>query len=141
MILPDVNVLVGAFRHDSAHHPLCRPWLDNVVLGEAPFGLSPLALSAVVRIATNPRAFKTASTLTDALGFCDDLLEQPHCVRIRPDDRHWTIFSRLVREAGARGNMVTDAWYAALAIEHGCTFITLDRDFGRFRGLDWRAPA
>jgi predicted nucleic acid-binding protein len=48
---------------------------------------------------------------------------------------------RLVDEVGARGNIVTDAWYAALAIEHGCTWISFDRDFARFPGLDWRAPA
>ena len=141
MILPDVNVLIGAFRRDNAHHAICRPWLDGVVRSEAQFGVSPLVLSAVVRITTNPRAFGVPSTTNDALGFGDDLLEQPHCVRINPGERHWQIFARLVREAGVRGATVTDAWYAALAIEHGCTWITFDRDFARFSGLDWRAPA
>jgi predicted nucleic acid-binding protein len=36
--------------------------------------------------------------------------------------------------------MVTDAWFAALALEHGCEWITLDRDFKRFPELRSRAP-
>jgi uncharacterized protein len=35
---------------------------------------------------------------------------------------------------------VTDAWLTALAIESGSQWITLDRDFARFPGLDWRVP-
>jgi len=141
MILPDVNVLIGAFRRDSVHHPICKPWLDGVVQGEARFGLSPLVLSAVVRVTTNPRAFTLPSTTDDALGFGNDLLGQPHCVPIAPGDRHWGIFSRLVRDARVRGPAVTEAWHAALAIEHGCTWITFDRDFARFPGLEWREPS
>jgi uncharacterized protein len=38
------------------------------------------------------------------------------------------------------GNLVQDAWFAALAIESGCEWITTDRDFARFDGLQWRAP-
>lgn len=140
MILPDVNVLIYAFRSDDNHHALCKPWLDDIANGDAPFGVSPLALSAVVRVVTNPRAFREPSTTGEALAFCNALLARPQCTRISPGERHWQIFSRLVREAGARGNTVTDAWYAALALEHGCTFITLDRDYARFPGLDWRAP-
>ena len=33
------------------------------------------------------------------------------------------------------------AWFAALAIEHGCEWVTLDRDFERFPGLRWRLLA
>ena len=29
---------------------------------------------------------------------------------------------------------------AALAIEHGCTWVTTDRDFARFPGLTWQHP-
>ena len=47
---------------------------------------------------------------------------------------------RLCREAGARGNLVPDAWFAALAIESGSDWITTDRDYARFPGLRWRHP-
>lgn len=140
MILADVNVLVGAFRRDAAHHEQCRRWLDGVVAGDARFGLSTLVLSAVVRVATNPRAFPATSTLEDAFGFCEDLLGQPNAQLVEPGERHWTIFQRLCIETVTRGRRVTDAWLAALAIEWDCEWITLDRDFTRFPGLKWRAP-
>jgi hypothetical protein len=141
VILADVNVLIASFREDSEFHPICRPWLDRVVSSRAPFGVSRLALAAVVRITTAPRPFDPPSSLEDAFGFCSDLLDQAHCVAIDPGDRHWSIFSRLCVETRTRSKKVTDAWYAALAIEHGCTWITFDRDYGRFPGLDWREPS
>src|SRR5208282_5163155 len=140
MILPDVNVLIYAFRKDVPQYPVCRKWLDGVVLGDERFGLSPLALAAVVRITTNPRSYPNPSSLGAAFGFCEDLLAQPHCQIIEPRERHWDIFKRLCVETNTRGNTVTDAWYAALAIEWGCEWITLDRDYARFPELRWRVP-
>ena len=141
MILPDVNVLIYAFRKDSARHEVCKPWLDMVVGGDAQFGLSPLVLSAVARIVTNPRIFRQPSPIDEVFAFCDNLLSQPHCEIVRSGSRHWAIFTRTCREAGVRGPRVADAWFAALAIEHGCTWITYDRDYARFPELEWRAPA
>lgn len=140
MILPDVNVLIYAFRRDVPEHALCRRWLDTVIFGEARFGISLLTLSALVRVTSNRRAYSNPSPLEDAFGFCDDLIAQPHCQIVEPGDRHWDIFKRLCIETNTRGTTVTDAWYAALAIEWGCEWITLDRDFARFPGLRWRAP-
>ena len=141
MILPDVNVLICAFRRDVPQHGLCRRWLNDVVSGDARFGISPMVLSAVVRITTNSRAFKVASPAREAFAFCDNLLGQPHCQVIEPGERHWQIFSLLCLETKTRGPRVTDAWFAALSIESGCEWITLDRDFARFPGLRWQEPA
>jgi toxin-antitoxin system PIN domain toxin len=140
VILPDVNVLIYAFRRDLTQHALCRPWLAEVVTGEAHFGLSPLVLSAVIRITSNPRAFKNPSAIDEAFGFCADLLEQPHCRIVEPGEGHWDIFKRLCIDTDTRGSRVSDAWFAALAMEWGCEWITLDRDFARFPGLKWRVP-
>ena len=140
MILPDVNVLIYAFRPEVPEHPRCRQWLQDVVDGDARFGISPLALAAVVRVTTNRRAYPTPSSLDDAFRFSDYLLGPPHCQIVEPGERHWDIFRRLCIETETRGPIVTDAWYAALAIESGCEWITLDRDFTRFPGLRWRLP-
>jgi len=140
MMLLDVNVLIYAFRKDVQQHALCNPWLTDVVAGDARFGLSPLVLNAVVRITTNPRAYREPSSLAEAFTFCDYLLGQPHCQIVEPGERHWDIFRRLCTETNTRGPRVTDAWFAALAIEGGCEWITLDRDFARFPGLKWRVP-
>lgn len=47
------------------------------------------------------------------------VLNQPHCRIVHPGPRHWDIFTRLCGQSGATGNLVADAWLAALAIESG----------------------
>ncbi|MEE8583358.1 MAG: type II toxin-antitoxin system VapC family toxin [Acidobacteriota bacterium] len=140
MVLADVNIWMNAFRPDCPEHQRCRGWLEAIVAGEARFGVSPQVLSSVVRILTNPKAFLIPDPIDEALGFCQAILDQPNCVQVRPGERHWQIFTRLCLKSGAKGNLVPDAWFAALAIEHGCTWLTLDRDFARFSGLNWTAP-
>lgn len=140
MILADVNVLLKAYRTDAEGHVRCRRWLNTVIEADAAFGVSRLILSAVVRIATNGRVYDPPSEPEHVLEFCDILQSQPHCVIVEPGERHWSIFSGLCRQLHIRAGLVTDAWFAALAIEHGCEWITLDRDFGRFPGLSWRLP-
>jgi hypothetical protein len=140
VILPDVNVLVQAFRADAADHQLCRRWLLEVVNGRSRFGMAHQVLSSVIRITTHPKIFIQPSGLEEVLRFCRILLELPHCVTVQPGARHWEIFSHLCLAADARGNLAADAWFAALAIEWGCDWITLDRDYARFPGLRWRLP-
>jgi len=137
VILPDVNVLIYAFRADDPSHRIARAWLNGIVRSDSRFALSKLALSAVVRITTDPRGHRNPATLSDAFGFCNDLLAQPHCEVIEPGDRHWGIFHTLCVETNTRGRVVTDAWYAALAIEWGCEWVTFDRDFARFPSLKY----
>ncbi|HWL84905.1 MAG TPA: type II toxin-antitoxin system VapC family toxin [Polyangiaceae bacterium] len=140
MILPDVNVLIYAHRAESPDHARYAAWLTGLVTSDQPFAVSELAASAVIRIATNPKAFQPASTLQEAFAFVDSMLEQPNCRRLRPGPDHWTIFQRLAGGAQARGKLVADAYHAALAMEYGCEFVTADSDFARFAGLRWRHP-
>jgi uncharacterized protein len=141
MILPDVNVLIYALRQDAPQHALCRPWLVKIVESEVRFALSPLSLSAVVRITTNPRSYREPTPIERAFAFCENLLGQPHCQIVEPGERHWAIFRQLCVDCDIRGPRVTDAWYAALAIEWGCEWVTFDRDYARFPGLKWQVPA
>ena len=140
MILPDVNVLIYAFRSDASQHARCRAWLDKVVAGDEAFGISPLSLAAVVRVTTNRRSYPVASALEEAFAFGEDLIAQPHCQLVTPGARHWDVFRNLCIDTETRGGDTTDAWYAALAIEWGCEWITLDREYARFPGLKWSAP-
>jgi hypothetical protein len=105
-----------------------------------PFGLSELVLSGFIRIVTHPRIYKVPTTLDDALRVVGRLRDQPNCVVVNPGARHWEIFIRLCRSVGAKGNLVPDAFLAALAIESGSEWITADRDYSRFPGLRWRHP-
>ena len=140
LILPDVNILVYAHRRDMQNHSAYRDWLESQVNAEAAFGLSDLVVSGFIRVVTHPKVFRTPTVLDDALAFASQLRRQPNRISVAPGDRHWEIFSRLCRSSGAKGNLVPDAWFAALAIEHGCEWITADRDYSRFEGLNWRHP-
>jgi toxin-antitoxin system PIN domain toxin len=141
VILPDVNVLIYAFRQDSRHHGVCKPWLEKVAGDDAQFGMSPLALATMARIVTNRRVFREPSAMEEAFAFCDALTTRANCEIVTPSRRHGEIFKRLCVEADVHGPLVADAWFAALAIERGCVWITYDRDFARFPGLEWRQPA
>ncbi len=141
MQLPDVNVLLGAFRDDLPHHGVCREWLRRAAVGGGPFGVAGVVLSGVVRISTNPRVFAVPTPIDEALAFAESVRRHPNCALLAPGPRHWEIFANLCRAARCRGNLVADAYLAALAIETGSEWITLDRDFARFPGLRWREPA
>ncbi|MDQ6622383.1 MAG: type II toxin-antitoxin system VapC family toxin [Verrucomicrobiota bacterium] len=140
MQLTDVNVLVNAFRPEAPHHVRYRAWLEQLIAGDQRYGMSELILSSVVRILTNRQIYARPDSIETALGFAELLKTQRLCVLIAPGPRHWQIFSRMCVEAKVRGAMVSDAYWAALAIEHGCEWITADRGFARFPGLRWRHP-
>lgn len=140
MILPDVNVLVYAHRPDTDRHDQYRAWLEEAVSGPAPFGLADLVLSGFLRVVTHPRVFREPSPQEEAMAFARALRDRPNRVPIEPGPRHWAIFVDLCGKAAARGNLVPDAYLAALAIEAGAEWITTDGDFRRFPGLETRHP-
>ncbi len=140
MILCDVNILVYAHRPESPRHEEFRSWLEGVVHEDSPFAMSELVFSAFVRVVTHPRVFRDPTPLPVALDFCSALRDRGNCRTLLPGPRHWDLFRLLCLTAGARGNLVADAYHASLAIEHGCEWITADRDFARFPGLHWRHP-
>jgi toxin-antitoxin system PIN domain toxin len=140
MILPDVNVLIYAHRSDAPDHARYRDWLEKAIGSEAAFGLADVVLSGFLRVITHPRIFNSPTPLDAAVAFAEELRALPNCVPVAPGPRHWPIFCRLCREAGARGNLVPDAFLAALAVESGSEWITTDRGFSRFPGLRWRHP-
>src|SRR5207245_1792000 len=140
MILPDVNVLVYAHRREIPEHERYAEWLTALGEDEERFGLATLTLSGFLRVVTNPRAFKDPTPLERALEFVTELRDRPQAVEILPGARHWSLFVGLCRQARARGNLIPDAYLAALAIEHGCEIATNDTDFARFPGLRWLHP-
>ncbi len=140
MILLDVNVLVYAHRTDAPGHARYRDWLESVINSDIAYGLSDLVLSGFLRIVTHPRVFKEPTQLETALSVVMEVRDRPNCVVVGPGERHWDIFTRLCRQSEARGNIVADAYLAALAMESGSEWITTDRDYARFPGLRWRHP-
>jgi len=141
MLLPDVNVLLYAHREDATpDHELYAKWMVGLATGPEPFALSILAFAGFARIATNPRIFRRPSTLDEVFAFTAELARRPGARVVGPGPDHLVIFERLCRESGASGKLVADAQHAAIAIEHGCTWVTTDSDFDRFPSLRWRHP-
>jgi len=140
VILCDVNVLVYAHKQGADRHGEYRAWLERTISGDEAVGVADLVLSGFIRIVTHARVFDSPSTFAEALAFVDVLRAAPAAIPVAPGRRHWGIFSDLGTTAGARGNLVPDAYLAALAIESGSEWITTDRGFARFPGLRWRHP-
>ncbi|MCO5314628.1 MAG: type II toxin-antitoxin system VapC family toxin [Solirubrobacterales bacterium] len=140
MILPDVNILVSAFREDAFAHKETRAWLEARINEPAAYGVADRALEGFIRIVTHPRVFNPPSELEAALEFAELLTSRENCVRVNPGPRHWDLFLGLAAETDATGNQVADAWLAALAIESGSEWITRDRGFARYPKLSWRDP-
>lgn len=141
MQLPDVNVLVYAFREDTPHHAVCRAWLAHALAAPAPVAIADVVCSGFLRVVTHPRVFRTPAPLDTALAFINAVRDSERALHVSPGTRHWDIFSSLSTSAQATGNLIPDAWIAALAVEHGCELVTLDRDFARFDGLRVRGVA
>jgi toxin-antitoxin system PIN domain toxin len=140
VLLCDVNVLVYAHREDAPKHEEYLNWLYGIINSDEAFAVCDLVLSGFIRVVTHPKVFTPPSTLEDALAFVEEIRTQPNCVIIQPQQRHWEIFRRLLKESDCKGNLVPDAYLAALAIESGSEWITTDRDYARFKGLRWRHP-
>lgn len=138
MQLPDVNVLIYAHREDAPEHERYAEWLRTLTASDEPFVLSDVILSDFLRIVTNPRIFDLPTPMDTARAFCQRLVDWPRASLITPSRGHRDVFTRLCRDI--KGPLVTDAYIAATAIDHGCELVTTDSDFSRFPGLRWRHP-
>ena len=132
MILTDVNLLVYAHREDFEQHLQYRQWLQHVLESGEPFVMANVVLSGFIRIVTHRRIFSPPSTMAQALEFAAAIRDRGNCVPVSPGPRHWHLFRDLCTLPDVKAGLVTDAYLAALAVEHGCEFATVDGDFARF---------
>jgi hypothetical protein len=139
VILLDANLLLYAYDARSAAHARARDWLEGT-LGSEEVGLALSTLLAFIRIGTSPAVFERPLTVTDATEIVSAWLERPNVGIVRPTRRHWDLLAELARTGRARGPLLMDAHLAALALEHGATLCTTDRDFTRFQGLRIEDP-
>src|SRR4051794_5520699 len=110
MDLPDINVLVCAHRKDAPEHDKYAACLTGSANGASPFALSSITLAGFLRIVTNPRIFRPATPVDQALSFCQELIARPAASMIQPGERHWDIMVDLIETAAVRGAMITDAY-------------------------------
>lgn len=135
MILVDANLLIYAHNQSDSQYDLARAWLESELAGPGPVGVAWTSLLAFVRITTSPRIFPAPFSTDEASAVIDRLLEYPSLTILQPGPRHWPILRKLLVDSQARGPLTMDAHLAALALEHGATLYTTDRDFTRFQGL------
>lgn len=141
MQMPDVNALVYAHRGELPQHERYRDWLSGLLNGLESYGVSDLVALGFQRVVTSPKIFRDPTPLAEALRFVDVFRNRPQAIPVAPGRRHWPIFRDLCQQINASGADVTDAYLAALAIEHGHDVVTEDKGFRRrFPGLRTTRP-
>lgn len=141
MILPDVNVLVYAYRADLDQHETYRPWLSETLDGPEPLGLPDVVLTGFMRVVTNRRIFANPSPIQAALTFVERVRAAPVARSVPATDATWREFAKFAQfDSRIVANLVPDAWIAALAVSVGARLATADAGFARFEGLKWFNP-
>lgn len=140
MTLVDANLLLYAHDPRARQHDASRAWLEAALSGSQLVRFAWVTLWAFLRISTNPRVFERPLSMKEAERAVASWLAQPLAGVLEPGERHWEILGDLMRAGQTTGPVVMDAAIAAIAIEHGATLHTTDRDFARFAGLKWINP-
>lgn len=135
MTLIDANVLLYAYHPRAAQHERCRTWVEAEFASGSAVGIAWATIVAFLRISTNPRVFERPLATAEAEAVVSSWLAVPSVSPVDPGERYWEILCDLLHRAQVTGPLVTDAALAALAIEHGATLCTTDRDFARFPRL------
>jgi toxin-antitoxin system PIN domain toxin len=132
MIIVDTNVLLYAVNKGSQHHHLAHGWLTGALGGTDTVGFCWAVILGFVRISTHQAIMPNPLRVEDAFDVIDAWLGTPRAITVEPTTRHRHILRGLLTQSGAAGNLTTDAHIAALAIDHGATVASFDRDFARF---------
>ncbi len=140
MVIVDANVLLYAVNREGAHHERSRRWLDSSLAGAEAVGLAWIALLAFIRIGTSASILPAPMTSDQATAQVEAWLAAPAAVVVQPTARHAGLLRGLLSATGTAGNLTVDAHLAALAVEHGATIVSHDRDFARFDGVRHRLP-
>jgi uncharacterized protein len=139
-MLVDANVLLYSVDVSSPFHQPAKDWLETALNQPARVGLPWASLLAFQRISTHPRASLSPLSPSAAWSFVADWLDADATWVPAPGERHAEILRDLIVAGDLRGNLVTDAHLAALAIEHGVGVCSADSDFARFPQINWLNP-
>ena len=139
MTLLDANVLIYAYDRSAPQHAAIREWLDHL-LGSSVVLIPWVSLWALLRVSTNRRLKPGAPPAAEVFRTVRELLEHPAVSVAEPGPKHVRLLEQLAVDAQTMGSRLTDAVLAAIAIEHGATLASTDRDFARFDGLKWVNP-
>ncbi|MGH2809359.1 MAG: TA system VapC family ribonuclease toxin, partial [Actinomycetota bacterium] len=108
--------------------------------GDRRVGMPWQSLGAFLRISTHPRASANPLSPQEAWEKVKVWLGSDTVWIPSPTRRYAGILGSLIERYQLRGNLVSDAQLAALAIEHGLKVISADTDFARFTEIEWENP-
>ena len=140
MLLVDANVLLYAVNEDAREHAAARRWLLGALAGGEAVAFAWTVLLAFLRLSTHPSVLPAPLDAGQAADVLGSWLAAAPAITIEPTARHLPLLHGLLAGAGTAGNIVNDAHLAALALEHGATVVSFDRDFARFEGLALHRP-
>jgi toxin-antitoxin system PIN domain toxin len=135
VLLVDANVLLHSLNLGAREHESASEWLRGALAGGEAVAFAWSVVLAVVRLATHASVFRRPLTPGQATDAVEAWLRSPPAVAIEPTGQHVSLLRGLLERTGTAGNLVADAHLAALALEHGATIVSFDRDFGRFAGI------
>lgn len=139
MILVDANLLLYAYDADSPRQEASAAWFERMIAHDE-IGLALSSILAFLRIGTHGSVFRRPLRTAEALTIVESWFDEPSVRLLQPTDRHWSVLADLARAGQAKGPLLMDAHLAALALEHGATLCSVDRDFTRFPGLRFVDP-
>jgi uncharacterized protein len=139
-VIVDANLLLFSVDTRSPFHARALEWLESALNGTERVGFPWTVLTAFLRIATHPRALERPLGPGEAWRYVADWLACDVAWTPTPTDRHADVLGSLIESYQLRGNLVSDADLAALAIEHGVAVCSADSDFARFREVRWLNP-
>ena len=139
-MLVDANILLYAVDEASPFQERASNWLTERLNGDRRVAFPWLSLIAFLRISTHERASAQPLTPEQATAFVTDWLEPEVAWIPREGPGHARIMTDLITRYQLRGNIVSDAHLAALAIEHGLEVCSNDSDFARFSEVRWINP-
>lgn len=140
MILVDTNLLLYAYLPADPRQREAAVWLEHQVNSDVRIGLPWTVLLGFVRLAANPRIFAKTVPVATSWSHVLSWLALENVWVPEATERHAEVLGRMLGAAGESHKLVTDAHLAALAIEHGLTLCSADRDFARFPELRWVNP-
>ena len=140
MILVDSSILLYAYDKTSDWYGIAEGWLAKTFATEPVVRLAEVTVLGFLRIVTDVRMVRMARPVDDAVRIVSGWLARANVDVLEPSSQHWSLLSALLIDSRTAGARVTDAHLATLAIEHGATLYTNDRDFRRFPGLSVRFP-
>lgn len=139
MILLDVNVVLAAFRQDHAHHAHARLWLKRTLSDGTGILVPDAVWVGFVRLVTNSHIFEVPSTPAEAFEFVTAVCASPGYAGVAGLESVG-VFRDVTLASDAWGNLVPDAYLAAIALTHAIPVASFDRDFRRFDGLQIVVP-